>query len=117
MKIFSRYIFCSLLLCILACRQESSGSGIASAQSERLQGVYQQGMNNQLVWDCGTGKLVTLQDTPADELRQQCLLFDNPEGTVLWLDLQGEWKQEQDTIFRIHRILRIERHRKEDKCR
>jgi len=109
-----RYIVFVLSLCLAACRQEVMTS---VGPSVHLQGVYQKVADRQLAKDCSSGKLVRLQDTAGEELQHQCSLFDHPDSTDLWLDLEGRWKKTRDTVFVINRIHRIERRSRGEVCR
>ena len=109
-----RYIVLGLSLCLTACGQEVTTS---VGPSVRLQGIYQKVADRQLAKDCASGKLVRLQDTAGKELQHQCSLFDHPDGTNLWLDLEGCWKETQDTVFVINRIHKIERRGRGEACR
>ena len=112
------FIFSFLCFLILSgCRREDAYTGEATGPVVRLQGVYQIADDNQWVRDCRNDRIIPLRDTPDAELRQQCSLFDNPEGTGLWLDLEGQWAIGKDTVFLLRRIFRVERRIENNICR
>lgn len=106
-----------MLFGLLSCR----GDGLDTAGSEEqivvFQGIYRKANDRQLALDCANSARVVLRDTPSDALRRQCALFDHPEGTVLWLDLEGVWQYKPDSTFLIRRINRMERRPEGQGCR
>ena len=116
-KVFLVILAFWCFLILPGCRQEDPYAGEAAGPLVRLQGVYQLADDDQWVRDCANERMIPLRDTPDTELRQQCSLFDNPEGTGLWLDLEGQWTTGKDTVFVLRRIFRIESRTEKNICR